>query len=131
MSEQEFTHALDVYREYYLKYRTTGRSEYKIAYENAERWIQLYLGNISNQITSGRTFVDSFLRNYATASPDLDKLKTRFTRIRKEGPAIQDEYSTIKKINDNAEQPPDASQYYVKGGVLIALVGAIFVLSAI
>jgi len=129
MSEQDFAHALELYRANYLQYRTTGRSEYKIAYENAERWIQTYLDNVSNQIASGRSFVNTFLQNYSTASPDMDKLKRRFTAIRKEGPAAEDEYLTIKKINEAHDMPEDTSQYYVKGGILLSLIGAIFMLS--
>lgn len=130
MSEQDFAHALELYRTNYLQYRTTGKSEYKIAYENAESWIQTYLENVSSQITSGRTFVNTFLQNYSTTNPDMDKLKRRFTEIRKMGPEAEDEYSTIKKINDAADVPPDTTAYYVKGGILVGLIGAIFALSA-
>lgn len=130
MSEQDFAHALELYRNNYLQYRTTGKSEYKVAYENAESWIQTYLENVSSQITSGRTFVNTFLQNYSTANPDMDKLKRRFTEIRKMGPEAEDEYSAIKKINNEADAPPDTTAYYVKGGILVGLIGAIFVLSA-
>lgn len=129
MSEQDFLQALELYRTNYLQYRTTGRSEYKTAYENAENWVQLYLQEKSRQITEGRSFVNSFLQNYSTANPDLDKLKTRFNQIRKEGPATEDEYRTIKKITEQTEIPVDSTSYYVKGGILVGLIGAIFVLS--
>lgn len=131
MSEQDFAQALELYRVNYLQYRTTGKSEYKIAYENAESWIRTYLENVSSQIASGRTFVNTFLQNYSTTNPDMDKLKRRFTEIRKKGPEVEDEYSTIKKINDAADTPPDTTAYYVKGGILVALIGAIFALSAL
>ena len=129
MSEQDFTQALELYRVNYLQYKTTGRSEYKTAYENAERWIQTYLQGVSDQITSGRSFVGAFLQNYSTANPDLESLKRRFTEIRKVGPDVQDEYSTVKKINEAADIAPDTTPYYIKGGVLVGLIGAIFVLS--
>lgn len=129
MSEQDFTQALELYRVNYLQYRTTGRSEFKTAYENAESWIQLYLEDKSTKIANGRDFVTGFLNNYATANPDLDRLKTRFSQIRREGPAVEDEYSTIRKINENTDISVDATPYYVKGGILVALIGAIFVLS--
>lgn len=128
MSEQDFAQALELYRTNYVQYRTTGKAEYKIAYENAQRWIDLYLGQFTNQITNGRTFVNTFLQNYSTANPDLDLLQKRFAQVRQEGPRVQDEYMMIKKINDNVEQP-DYSGYYVKGGVLAALIGAIVVFS--
>jgi hypothetical protein len=131
MSEQDFAHALELYRVNYLQYKTTGRSEYKIAYENAESWIQAYLTSVSDRIATGRAFVNTFLQNYSTANPDLDKLKRRFTEIRKVGPKVEDEYSTVKRINAAAETTPDTSSYYIKGGVLVGLIGAIFVLSTL
>jgi hypothetical protein len=132
MSEQDFAHALELYRVNYLQYKTTGRSEYKIAYENAETWIQAYLTSVSDRITTGRAFVNTFLQNYSTANPDLDKLKRRFTEIRKVGPEVEDEYTTVKRINDAAaETSVETTSYYIKGGVLMALVGAIFVLSTL
>ena len=72
--------------------------------------------------------MNTFLQNYSTANPDLDLLQKRFAQVRQEGPRVQDEYTMIKKINDNVEQP-DYSGYYVKGGVLAALIGAIVVFS--
>ena len=129
MSDQDFAHALELYRVNYLQYRTTGRSEYKTAYENAERWIQTYLENVSGQIASGRSFSNTFLQNYSTVNPDMDKLKTRFTEIRRVGPAVEDEYITVKKIGDAVNVPTDTTQYYVKGGILLSLIGAVFMLS--
>lgn len=129
MSEQDFNQALELYRTNLLQYRLTGKSEYKIAYENAERWIQLHLEEINRQITSGKTFVNRFLQDYSTANPDLVTLKTRFRQIRSEGPRTQDEYAAIRRINEQNEVPVDMTSQYVKAGVLIALVGAVIVLN--
>ncbi len=129
MSEQDFNQALELYRTNLLQYRLTGKSEYKIAYENAERWINLHLEEINRQITSGKTFVNRFLQDYSTANPDLVTLKTRFRQIRSEGPRTQDEYAAIRRINEQNEAPADMTSQYVKAGVLIALVGAVIVLN--
>jgi hypothetical protein len=130
MSEQDFAQALELYRTNYVQYRTTGRSEYKIAYENAERWIQLYLEQFTNQITSGREFVNTFLRNYSTANPDMETLRTRFQTIRTEGPKIEDEYLTLKRLNEQTPEP-ESTSYYVKAGILAGLLGSIFVLNVL
>lgn len=129
MSEQDFTQALELYRTNLLQYRLTGKTEHKIAYENAERWIQLHLEEINRQITSGKTFVNQFLQEYSTANPDLVTLKKRFSDIRSEGPRTQDEYAAIRRINEQNELPADMTSQYVKAGVLIALVGAVIVLN--
>ena len=129
MSEQDFTHALELYRTNLVQYRVTGRTEYKTAYENAERWIQTYLNGINDNITNGKTFVDGFLQNYSTTNPDMDKLKTRFSQIRREGPQVQDTYMAIRRINEQGDVPVDMTPQYVKVGVLVALIGAIAVLS--
>jgi hypothetical protein len=59
----------------------------------------------------------------------MDTLKTRFSEIRATGPQVQDDYMTIKRINDAEEVPIDPYPYYVKGGALLALAGAVFVLT--
>lgn len=131
MSEQAFNQALELYRTNLVQYRVTGRTEYKTAYEAAERWIEIYLNGINQQITNGKTFVDGFLQNYSTANPDMDKLRTRFQQIRNEGPKTQDAYMAIRRINEQAEMEPpvESTSYYVKGGILLGLVGAIALLS--
>lgn len=131
MSEQAFNQALELYRTNLVQYRVTGRTEYKTAYESAERWIEIYLNGINQQITDGKTFVDGFLQNYSTANPDMDKLRTRFQQIRSEGPKTQDAYMAIRRINENKETeiPVESTSYYVKGGILLGLVGAIALLS--
>jgi len=131
MSEQDFAQALEIYRTKYVEYRTTGRSEHKIAYENAETWIRNYLESVSTQIQSGKTFVDTFLQNYSTANPDMETLRSRFQQIRKEGPATQDEYIRLNRINENSLPPPDSTSYYIKAGVLAALIGAVFVVTTL
>lgn len=129
MSEQDFAHALELYRSNYVQYRVTGRSEYKIAYENAEKWLNSYIDSISTQITDGKTFVDSFLREYATANPDLEILRNRFKEIRTKGSEVQDEYQTIRAINESQPKEVDMSPTYTKIGVAVALVGATLVLT--
>ncbi len=129
MSEQDFAQALELYRSNYVQYRVTGRSEYKLAYENAEKWLNSYIESISTQITDGKIFVDSFLHEYANANPDLELLRNRFKEIRTKGSEVQDEYQTVRAINASQPTEVDMSPTYTKIGVAVALVGATLVLT--
>ncbi len=123
----DFGQAVELYRKNYIEYRATGKSEYKIAYENAERWIQLYLESIAKQIGSGATYINQFVTNYQSSNPDLATLQSQFRSIRKQGPALEDQYVTIKRIgSDNqSPEPEDWTAHYVKGVIAVGLLGVI------
>jgi hypothetical protein len=123
----EFGQAVELYRKNYIEYRATGKAEYKIAYENAERWIQLYLESIAQQISSGGKYINRFVANYRNSNPELATLQTQFRSIRKEGPELQDRYATVKRIGDQEQQPvpEDWTEHYVKGAIAVGLLGVI------
>lgn len=123
-----FVQALNAYQTNYVQYRTTGRTEYKIAYENAQKWIESYLNQMNASITSDSQKISKFVSEYTNTNPELMQLQKRFETIRKEGPVVQDSYATIKRVND--EQPViDNTDLYVKAGIAAGLLGIVVVMS--
>jgi hypothetical protein len=124
-----FTQALDAYRSNYVQYRTTGRAEFKIAYENAQAWIDTYLKQLDTAITTDAQSISKFVTEYSNANPELRSLQKQFSTIRKDGPRLQDAYTTVKRVNE--EQPVlDNTDLYVKAGIAAGLLGIVLVMSA-
>jgi len=123
----DFGQAVELYRTNYIEYRATGKNEYKIAYENAERWIQLYLNSIGQRITTGANYINQFVTNYQSSNPELVTLQRRFREIRRDGRSLQDKYTTVKRVSDQEQtpEPEDWSEYYVKGVIAVGLLGVI------
>ena len=127
-SPTDFSQALELFRTNYAQYRATGRAEFKIAYENANAYITSYLDSMQREIEKDRTYVTNFVSNYETANPDLVKLRSQFETIRKEGPAVQDQYATIRRVKSEV---PEVSytDVYVKLGLVVALIGLLVVVA--
>jgi hypothetical protein len=123
----DFGQATELYKQNYVQYKTTGRAEYKTAYETAQSWIERYLQSMETQIANGRQSITSFVNKNAGAGTTLGQLGNKMKTIKKEGPAAQDAYLTIKAINK--EIPEDNSDLYVKGGIAAALIGVAGIMS--
>ena len=125
----DFTQAMNIYKTNYVMYRTTGNSAYKTAYENAERWIQAYLAEQNQKITTSAQTINQFVQDYTTANPDLVNLKNQFTSIRTEGPKLEDKYIQIKRVKEEASGEIDNTSYYIKGGIVAGLLGIVVAMS--
>jgi len=124
-----FDQAMEIYKANYTNYRVTGNNSYKIAYENAERWIQLYLQEKQKQVSSTANDINKFVQEYGTANPDLTKLKSQFQTIRTEGPKLEDQYIQMKRIN--TEVPEEyLTSYYVKAAIVVGLLGIVAAVSS-
>jgi hypothetical protein len=127
-SPASFSQAVELYKTNYIQYRTTGRSEYKIAYESAERWIESYLNKMNDSIDTNAAAITKFVNEYSNANPELGDLQKRLSTIRKEGPALENTYTTIKRVN--REQPEiDNTDLYAKAGIAAGLLGVVIVMS--
>lgn len=127
-SPTNFTQAMELYRTNYIDYRATGKAEYKIAYENAEKWIQQYLNTMRTGIANDAAGIQKFVQDYQDANPELVELQRKFQVIRETGPKLQDQYSTVRRLN--TERPEvDYTSYYIRGGLIVAVLGLVFVLS--
>jgi hypothetical protein len=124
-----FNQAVEIYRTNYTNYRATGNPSYKIAYENAEKWIQLYLQEKQKQVSETATDINGFVQEYATANPELATLKNQFQTIRTVGPKLEDQYIQTKRINEEVPQE-DMTSYYVKAAIVVGLFGIAAAVSA-
>jgi len=127
-SPTDFSQALELFKQNYVQYRATGKPEYKIAYENANAYITSYLNSMQQRVANDRDVVTKFVTDYSNANPDLDVLKSRFRAIRTEGPAVQDQYTTVRRVKTEV---PEVSytDVYVKLGLVVALIGLLIVAS--
>ena len=121
METADYAQALELYKKNLLEYKVSGNSAYKVAYENAERWIQLYLKNLEDKVTEDKQYVDKFVQEYSQTNPELDRIRSQLQQVQEKGPKLQDQYDTIKLVGE--EPPPDNTVFYVKLAAIAGLLG--------
>ena len=114
--------ALQLYRTNYTNYRATGNTSFKTAYENTQRWLDLYVANLQTQVENNKQNINRFVQDYSTANPDLVKLGNSMKAIQTDGPRLQDEYIRTKRA---VMEPPADPIPYTKLVVAAALIGAV------
>lgn len=124
----DFGQAVEIFKYNYIQYRTTGKTYYKDAYESAQKWIEDYLARLNGDIEKSGSDIKEFVDKYANSGTDIGNLGASLKEIRREGPALQDKYETIKRIQTE-ESKTDYTDYYVKGGIAAALLGVGVVMS--
>lgn len=118
----EYQQALELYKQNYLEYKVTGNTAYKVAYENAEQWIKLYLKNLSTRADSEKEYVTKFIQDYSRTNPELDVMRNKMRQIQQKGPQLQDQYETIVRSTEKEEQT-DTTTLYLKVVAIAGLLG--------
>ena len=128
----DFGQAIEIFRSNYIQYRTTGQSTYKQAYEAAELWLNRYLTSVDSQLRRSNGDLKQFVDSYSNANPDMVALQGKMKSIATEGPEIQDEYETVKRVmSDEASRDPSQKwNYYVKGAIVAGILGIAAILAA-
>lgn len=111
---------LEQMRDNLLEYKMTGRTEYKSAYDGAKAWLDQYIASLNTRLTREADAITADVTTYQTANADMTKTQTDFTRLRTEGPQVEDAYLTVKKQMDNGSAP-DTTNLYVKVGIAAGL----------
>jgi ribosomal protein L10 len=126
---QDFDTVLGLFKKNMVEYKVSGNSAYKIAAENAQKWLDDYVGTLEAAAMKDSQFVDKFVKDYSKTNPELAKMQEEIRKVRKEGPKMEDKLDT-ERLADK-EIPIDTSGYYVKAGVIgtalaIAAVASLF-----
>lgn len=124
----DYQKALELYRKNYLEYKTTGESTYKIAYQNAETWIKLYLEKLQKRVDDDSTYVDKFLEDYERSNPEMMEMQKKMKIIQDKAPKLQQQYET-EKLATQPPPPPDMTSFYIRGGVIAGVLGVMAALS--
>jgi hypothetical protein len=116
---------LEQMRDNLLEYKMTGRSEYKSVYDGTKAWLDQYISTLNTQLTTQADSITADVNSYRSANTEMAQTQTDFTRLRTEGPQVEDAYLTIKQQMNEVPEP-DTTNLYVKGGIAVGLVlGAI------
>ena len=126
---QDFDSTLEIFRRNTLEYKVTGNASYRIAANNAQKWLDDYIRAIEESTVKNATYIDKFVKDYEKTNPDLAKMQQQIKKIRQQGPVAQDALETEKEAQEVL--PVDYSSYYTKGAVLgtvlaIAAVASVF-----
>lgn len=126
---QDFDTVLGLFKKNMVEYKVSGNSAYKVAAENAQKWLDEYVGTLSAAADKDSKFVDRFVKEYENTNPELVKMQQQIKKVREEGPKLEDRLDTERLADKGV--PEDTSNYYVKAGVIgtvlaIVAVGSLF-----
>jgi outer membrane translocation and assembly module TamA len=125
MSDSNFERTLDLYKSNLVQYKISGNSGFKIAAENAKKWLDEYVANMQAGVEKDGKEIQKFVENYAKSDEEIAKLKQDMSTIRKDGPELQAIYETERE--SQKEIPVDYTLYYTKGAVLAGIAGLVLV----
>lgn len=125
MSDSNFERTLDLYKSNLVQYKISGNSGFKIAAENAKKWLDEYVANMQAGVEKDGKEIQNFVQNYAKSDEEIAKLKQDMSTIRKDGPELQAIYETERE--SQKEIPIDYTLYYTKGAVLAGIAGLVVV----
>jgi hypothetical protein len=116
---------LEQMRDMLLEYKVSGDARYKTAYDNLKGWMDRYVSTLNLQLVREADGITTEVSTYASANTDLTKTQADFRTAVKEGPEVENIYTTIKRQMDQTPLP-DSSGTYVKAGIAGGLIlGAI------
>lgn len=114
-----FDDLLELYRTNFVNYKVTGIPAYKSVYERAQDSIERHLQVLTAKLQADSQYINETVDKYQQTNPELTKLSKEMKTIQKTGPELQDQYETQKRIKGE----PDTTYLYIKGGVVIGLIG--------
>jgi hypothetical protein len=118
---------LEQMRDNLLEYKMTGDPRYKSAYTGIKAWMDQYVASLNTRLQREADSISAEVARYRTANADLADTQAEFQQVRRDGPALENAYLTIKRQVDEVPEP-DLTSFYVKVGIAGALVvGAIVV----
>jgi GrpB-like predicted nucleotidyltransferase (UPF0157 family) len=114
-------------RDSLLEYKVSGDVRYKAAYDSLKGWMDRYVSTLNTQLTREADSITSEVSAYRTANTDLQKTQTDFRTAVREGPEVENIYTTIKRqMDQQGVVSADSTSTYIKGGIAAGLVlGAI------
>lgn len=127
---EEFNKLLDEYQGNYVQFLTTGISDYKRAYKNAQDAIEKILDDKRQKIEKEKKDMKHFASSYKTDNDELSGLFDSASTMYQDAQKIQDGYETSKqRYNQFTENvnPPKAIDVS-NGYKLLLRIGIIFIL---
>ena len=125
MANQDFETVLTRYQQNLTDYKVTGNAGLKPVVDMDKTWLDSYVATLDERSRRQQSYIQTFMRDYETANPDLLEMQAELKEIREKGPILQDAYETEKQ----AEQEEDVmnyTPYYVKAGLIVGVAAAVW-----
>ena len=125
MANQDFDTVLARYQRNLTDYKVTGNAGLKPVVDMDKTWLDSYVATLDERSRRQQSYIQTFMRDYETANPDLLEMQAELKEIREKGPILQDAYETEKQ----AEQEEDVmnyTPYYVKAGLIVGVAAAVW-----
>lgn len=125
VKDDDVRNMLKNYATHMVTYYTTGETAYKVAAQRSLDAVEAHVKKLQDKVEEETTRATKMVNEYDTSNEDVTKLRKQLRSIRKEGPKLEDQYETQKRINDN--QPVIETKYWVKIGIVVGLFAIAFV----
>lgn len=102
-----------------VSYKTTGQSSYKAAADLSLDALKKHIRELDAKAEADAKKVTKFVDTYETNNKDINNLRSQLRSIRKQGPKLEDQYETQKKINESI--PETKKNYWLKVGLIAGL----------
>lgn len=119
VKDEKVREMLKNYATHMVSYQTTGQISYKTAADLSMTALKKHVADLEAKAVADEEKVTRFVDKYQTDNKDIDTLRTQLRSIRKEGPKLQDQYETQKKINESI--PEVKRNYLLKLGLIVGL----------
>ena len=80
---------MNEYKSAYTQYKLTGDPAFKTAYQNAQKWIEMYIDGQESKLTQNKEYIDAFVQKYSQTNPEIVSLHKQFRKIQYRSDAFQ------------------------------------------
>lgn len=125
VKDEKIRKMLQNYATHMMSYYTTGVPDYKVAAERSLEAVEKHIQDIQDKVEKETTRATKTVDEYDSTNKEVANLRKQLRSIQKEGPKLQDQYETQKRINDNT--PIIETKYLVKMGIVAGLFAIAFI----
>ena len=119
VKDEKVRKMLQTYAEHIITYYTTGNPVYKTAAERSLEAVQSHINDLEKKVEEETARATGIVNGYDAGTQDVTELRKQLQSIQKDGPKLQDQYETQKRINET--QPLMETKYWVKIGIVVGL----------
>ena len=114
---------INTFRNATLAYRVSGNASLKPAADRAKNALESYIANLENTVRQRENQLRNYVDSRTGVPNEVRQLSEKSREIRENTNQIAAKYLVAQNLTEPT--PIDWTQFYVKGAVIIGLVGAI------
>jgi hypothetical protein len=111
---------LNKYSKHMVSYYTTGEVAYKQAADLALSGFRKHVNELDEKVKKDNDRINTFIKEYDPENADLESLRSELREITRTGDALENQYETQKRLNENVPEPSN-SHAGIKAGLAVGV----------